>query len=192
MSVLSTIFDVRFSLHLIINLFSLIILLRFCYQRIISDRDTLFGFFLFGNGVFIVTALLHDVEMSMGFAFGLFAVFSMLRYRTESISIQDMSCLFIVIVISLISSVAPIAWWELLLLNGLIVALVALGASAWFAPCRGEQVVLYERVDLIQPQHRMALIEDLTQRTGLNVVSVDILEIDFLRDTARLKLHYER
>ncbi len=100
MSNLATIFNVTFSVHFIINISFLLILLRVIYYRHSPNRDSLFGFFMFGNGVFLVTALLHNVEMSMGFAFGLFAVFSMLRYRTESLSIRDMTYLFTVIVMA--------------------------------------------------------------------------------------------
>ena len=96
-----TILTIDFLIRFIINIASLLVLLRLIHYRSASHRDSLGGFLLFGNGVFLVTALLHNVEMSMGFAFGLFAVFSMLRYRTETLSIGDMAYLFVSITIAL-------------------------------------------------------------------------------------------
>ena len=100
--VAESIFTSHFLITGLINLIASLILLRMIYYKHSPNREMLFGFFLFGNGVFVITALLHDVEMSAGFALGLFAVFSMLRYRTESIAIRDMTYLFITIAIALI------------------------------------------------------------------------------------------
>ncbi len=98
--------DTEFFIRLCINVVSLFILVRFLYYRKSPNRDFLFTFYLFGFVVFIITRVLHNVEISMGFAFGLFAVFTMLRYRTESISIKEMTFLFIVIGIALLNAVA--------------------------------------------------------------------------------------
>ena len=92
---------------LLINTIFLAVLLRGIFFRHSPKRNFLFGFFMFGTGVFLVTHLLQGVEISMGFAFGLFAIFAMLRYRTETISIRDMTYLFLVIVISLLSMSGP-------------------------------------------------------------------------------------
>ena len=113
-----------------------IFLLRVIYFRISPNRESVFSFFLFANGVFIVTYLLHGIELSMGFAFGLFAVFAMLRYRTEAISIRDMTYLFIVIGMALMCSVAELLHWELGLLVALVNVLAGVGESR-FTPKRG-------------------------------------------------------
>ncbi|NRB38290.1 MAG: DUF4956 domain-containing protein [Pseudomonadales bacterium] len=183
--------NVDFLFRFIACIFSLWILLHQIMNRFSPDKESIFGFFLFGCGVYLVTGLLHNVEMSMGFAFGLFAVFSMLRYRTESISIHNMTYLFLVIVTSLLSSVGPLTLLELIILNMFVCILVAV--SEVVVQGRGVQVkdVTYDRIDLIKPENYQELLNDLCHRTGLNVVRADIENINFLRDTASLKIHFE-
>ncbi len=181
---------VEFVVRLIINLISLFVLVRLCYYRKSPNRDFLFSFYLFGIGVFFVTRLLHNVEMSMGFAFGLFAIFSMLRYRTESISIKEMTYLFLVISIALLSAVSQIHYWELLLVNLLISGFAAFAESVLFMPQLTGRTIQYEKIDNIKPQNRDILLDDLRKRTGLNIRTVHVESVDFLRDTALLKIYY--
>jgi hypothetical protein len=126
----------------------------------------------------------------MGFAISLFAIFSMLRYRTESISIKEMTYLFLVIGIALLSAVSQINYWELLLINLLISGFAAFAESLLFMPNLIEKTIQYEKIDNIKPQNRELLLADLKQRTGLNIQTVHIENIDFLRDTALLKIYY--
>lgn len=163
-----------------------IFLLRVIYFRISPNRESVFSFFLFANGVFIVTYLLHGIELSMGFAFGLFAVFAMLRYRTEAISIRDMTYLFIVIAMALMCSVANLLHWELAVLVTLVNALAALGESQLISPRVTEYRMTYDKVKLIAPQHRAELIQDLESRLGVKVKNVSIGRIDYLSDSAQL------
>ena len=100
----------KFFSLLVINTIFLGILLRGIFYRYSPDRNSVFGFYMFGTGVFLLTHLLQAVEISMGFAFGLFAIFAMLRYRTESITIRNMTYLFLVIVISLLNGVGPLTY----------------------------------------------------------------------------------
>ncbi|NJO14418.1 MAG: DUF4956 domain-containing protein [Thioploca sp.] len=182
--------DMAFFIRFAINLLSLFVLVRLCYYRKSPNRDFLFSFYLFGIGVFFVTRLLHNVDVSMGFAFSLFAIFSMLRYRTESISIKEMTYLFLVIGIALLSAVSQINYWELLLINLLISGFAAFAESLLFMPNLTEKTIQYEKIDNIKPQNRELLLADLKQRTGLNIQTVQIENIDFLRDTALLKIYY--
>ena len=185
------IFNNYFILKFIINMISLLLLLRFIYYRNSPNRDSLFGFFLFGNGVFLVTALLHNVEMSMGFAFGLFAVFSMLRYRTESISIRDMTYLFIVIVMALMSAVGPVSTIELAALNLVICFLAAISETSILAPKICEKKIVYEKVELAKPGRYNELMLDICHRTGLEVIKAEVLNINFLQDTANIRIFYK-
>lgn len=188
---MTSVFTLTFFLHFIVNTASLLLLLRFIYYRNSPNRDSLMGFFLFGSGVFLVTGLLHDVEMSIGFAFGLFAVFSMLRYRTESISIRDMTYLFLVIVIALMSAVAPVSVVELAALNGIVCLLTAMSETSILAPKILEKEVVYENIEFVKPQHYEELLADLSNRTGLDVRKVEIGEMDFLRDCVRIRVYYK-
>lgn len=184
---LSLDFFVRYGLLLV----ACVILLRLIYFRHSPNREALFSFFLFANGVFIVTYLLSGIELSMGFAFGLFAVFAMLRYRTEAITIRDMTYLFIVIGLALMCSVAPLVYWELALLLTLVNVLAVVGESYWLAPSVVERKVNYDKVALIAPEHRKALIEDLQLRLGVRVVKIDIGRVDYLSDSALLTVFCE-
>jgi len=126
----------------------------------------------------------------MGAAFGLFAVFSMLRYRTESISLKDMTYLFLVIAIGLISAISKGHGSEQLLFNGVILTLTFLLESTLLMKKESAQSVLYERIELIPPQQRLELLSDLRIRTGLNIHRIEINEIDLLKDAARLTVYY--
>ncbi len=182
--------DINFLGRFLINTMTLFVLVKYCYYRRTPNRDFLFSFFLFGTGVYIVSYLLHNVKVSMGFAFGLFAIFSMLRYRTEAISIKSMTYLFLVITVSLLSAVGQTTTVELLLLNALICVCTSLAESKMLTPQLAEQIVRYEKIENIRPQNRKALLDDLRLRTGLEIRNVLIDKIDFLRDTATLRIFY--
>jgi len=172
----------------IINAGFLLILLRMFYFTHSRDRDSLFGFFLFGHGVYLVTGLMHEVNISMGFAFGLFAVLSMLRYRTESISIRDMTYLFLVIVMSLMAAVGPIGLYSLAAINTIMLGIVWLSETHNFAPRTVHKIVTYDNTRNIRPENRDALHHDLQARLGESVVGVDIKSVDFVRDIAVLRV----
>ena len=179
-----------FSLLLINTLF-LGILLRGIFYRHSPIRNSMFGFFMFGTGVFLVTHLLQGVEISMGFAFGLFAIFAMLRYRTESISIRDMTYLFLVIVISLLNGVGPLTAASAAFINSLLCLIVAAGESSLFAPRIFEKSIRYENIHNVRPENYHLLVEDIIERTGLDVQNIEISNIDFLSDIANLKVSYK-
>ena len=128
----------------------------------------------------------------MGFALGLFAVFGILRYRTEAIPIRQMTYLFIVIGLSMINSSAnkSISWFEILLANGIITIITYLIDRVWFSTIELTKTILYEKIELIKPENEQELIEDLKLRTGLQIVAVKIDKVDFLRDTAQIKIYY--
>ena len=173
---------------LIINTVSILILLRGIYYRITPNREFLFGFFMFGVGVFFVAYLLSNVDISMGFAFGLFAVFSMLRYRTESISLRDMTYLFLVITLSLLSAVGPISIQNLLIVNVFICIISAYAETKYFAPLIEEKIIFYDNIELLRADKVEDLMLDLRDRTGLSIFKVEIDSIDFLRDTGKVKV----
>ena len=182
--------DLHFLSLLAINLFSVLVLMRGIYFRYSTDRDALLGLTMFGMGVFLVTHLLHDIEMSMGFAFGLFAVFSMLRYRTESIPVRDMTYLFLVIVIALITAVVPAEPLEILAINMLLCLLARLAETRLLAPRTHDKLVTYENIDNIKPENHEVLRQDLIARTGLDIYRFEIRNIDFLKDVAQIRVFY--
>ena len=175
-----------------IDLLFLIIIVRVIYYRIKDEKDYVFTFFMFNILTFFICFLLRKVPMEMGFALGLFAVFGILRYRTEAIPIRQMTYLFIVIGLSMINSLAnkSISWLEILLANGIITIITYLIDRVWFSTKEQTKTILYEKIELIKPENEQELIEDLKQRTGLQIVAVKVDKVDFLRDTAQIKIYY--
>ena len=186
---IDTAFDLDFLQRLVINLVTVMVLIRL-YYRVSSHRDNAAAFMLFGVVVFFVTKFLHTAEVSMGFAFGLFAVFSMLRYRTQAIGIKEMTWLFLVIGVALLTAIAPLHILELIVLNAGIVGIAWVLETRWMLPLRAETEIEYEKIENIQPHKKTELLRDLAARTGLHVVDAEVISVSFLKDTAMLRLHY--
>ena len=177
-----------------INFIFLIIIVRLIYYRIKDDKDYVFTFIMFNILTFFICFLLRKVPMQMGFALGLFAVFGILRYRTEAIPIRQMTYLFIVIGISMINALSnkSISIFELIFTNGFITLITYLIDRVWFQTIEESKNILYEKIDLIKPENQEDLIQDLKERTGLPIHAVKIVKIDFLRDTASITIYYNR
>lgn len=182
--------SIKFLSRFLVNIVSVFILIRFIYYRHYHRTDLFLTFFGFNVIIFLITYLLNKVEMSMGAAFGLFAVFSMLRYRTEGISAKDMTYLFIVIALGLITAISKGSWDDLSIMSLILLSLTALLEGGWFIKKEFSKIIFYDKINLIPVDKRAELIEDLSIRTGLNINRVDIKEIDFLKDSALLTVYY--
>ena len=180
----------KFFMRLGINLVSIIILIRFIYFPAHKSKEYFFTFFIFNLLIFLITFLLNKVEMSMGAAFGLFAVFSMLRYRTEGITIKDMTYLFLVIAIGLINAVSKGGWDEFVMINLIILVSTFLLESNLLMKREATKIIEYENIELIKPDKREELILDLETRTGIKINRIYISEVNFLRDTATIIIYY--
>lgn len=184
-------FDLVFFVRLAINVVSMIVLIRMIYYPVSRRHDFFFTFFMFNLVIFIVTILLNtNSGFSIGAAFGLFAIFALLRYRTEDISTRDMTYLFMSITIGLISSINQGTVVEILIVNGIILLAAFLIEGNVFIRPEFVKTVEYENIDLIRPDRQEELLADLKERTGLEIHKVYIRRIDFLRDTATIKIHY--
>ena len=175
-----------------INFIFLFTIVRLIYYKVKDDKDYVFTFFMFNILTFFICFLLRKVPMEMGFALGLFAVFGILRYRTEAIPIRQMTFLFIVIGISMINALSnkSISFLELFFTNGLITLITYLIDRVWFKSLELKKSITYEKIELIVPEKENELINDLKKRTGLNIHAVSIDKIDFLRDTASITIFY--
>jgi hypothetical protein len=180
----------KFFMRLAVDFFSVFVLIRFVYYPIYRNKEFFFTFFIFNLIIFLITYLLNKVEMSMGAAFGLFAVFSMLRYRTEGISMKDMTYLFLVIAMGLITAVSKGNLDELLLLNAIIVIFTFFLESNILLKKEVAKNIMYENIEMIKPEHRMELIADLERRMGIKINRLSIGKIDFLKDTATIRVYY--
>jgi hypothetical protein len=180
----------KFFWRLLIDFAAMFVLVRIIYFRIHKKKDFLFTYFLFNVIIFVITYLLNKVEMSMGAAFGLFAVFSILRLRTEGLTTKDMTYLFVSIAVGLIAAVSKSTYFELVIINLIIIAFTyALDGNLLM---RNELVktVQYENIELIKPENYEAMMADLRNRTGLNIHRVSINKIDFLKDIAIVKIYF--
>jgi hypothetical protein len=183
--------------RLLIDLVTMFILVRLIYFPIYKHREFFFMYVIFNLIIFMISFLLNKVDLSMGAAFGLFAVFSMLRYRTESISIKDMTYLFLCIAIGLLTAVTKIKgapdnyeYVFLIFLNGAILLLTWLLESSRFMKKEMSKFIIYENIDLIQSQKKEDLIADIRHRTGIPVHRISIQKINFLKDSAIIKIYY--
>tara|TARA_Y100000589_G_scaffold73041_1_gene66058 strand:+ start:2462 stop:3061 length:600 start_codon:yes stop_codon:yes gene_type:complete len=176
-----------------IDFIFLFVIVRLVYYKVKDEKDYVFTFFIFNILTFFICYLLRKVPMEMGFALGLFAVFGILRYRTEAIPVRQMTYLFIVIGISMINALAnkSISIIELVFTNGMITLITYTIDRVWFQSLELTKSITYEKIDLILPEKEEELIEDLKLRTGLNINSVKVGKIDFLRDTAQVTIYYK-
>ena len=186
----SDFFDLLF--RYLFNLFVCYIIVRWVYYPIHRNKDYFFTYFLFNAIIFMLSYMMNNVKLEMGVAFGLFAVFSILRYRTISVSIKEMAYLFTVISLAAINSLSSkkISLAEMLLANAIIISIVFILERLWLIKHASFKTVEYDRIDLIKPEKHDEMMEDLRQRTGLPVHRFEIGKIDFLRDSARLKVYY--
>ncbi len=180
----------KFFIRIAVDFVSVFILIRFIYFRTYKNRENFFTFFIFNLIIFLITFILNKSDMSMGAAFGLFAVFSMLRYRTEGITTKDMTYLFLVIAMGLITALSKGTWFELSLLNFIIILFTYLLESTILMKKEIAQIIQYENIEMIKPESHSELIADLEKRMGVKINRINIGKIDFLKDTALIKVYY--
>ncbi|MBE6339879.1 MAG: DUF4956 domain-containing protein [Bacteroidales bacterium] len=165
-------------------------LIHFFYYPKSQRKDYYFTFFIISVSVFLMIYLLGGVKLKIGFALGLFAIFGIIRYRTESMPVREMTYLFAIIAVSVINALAEIGYAGLLIVNVAFIICIWLTESAKWLNSESSKLIQYDRIALIKPECRQELIIDLKLRTGLNVTKVEVGSIDFLRDTAVLKVYY--
>ena len=169
-----------------------LIIIRSIYYPITKRKDYLFTYLLFSVIVFFLCQLLSSVKLGLGFALGLFAIFGIIRYRTDPIPIKEMTYLFVVIGLAAINGLAnkKISYAELIFTNLTIIAVTFALEKLWLVKGETRKTVVLEKIELIKPENYELLLEDLRERTGLNIHRVEIGRIDFLRDTARVRVFY--
>jgi uncharacterized membrane protein YoaK (UPF0700 family) len=182
----------HFILMFLINLFFATLIIRGIYYRTNKNPQYLFTFMISNILVFCVTMALADIKQKTGFAFGLFAVFSILRYRTEPIPIKEMTFLFVSIIVAVINALSRGggSLTQLLLTNSLIAFSCYLLEKIWLKHYSTGMSITYEKIELLDPSRREELLADLQKRTGVVVKRFDIESMDFLRDTARIQIYY--
>ncbi|MGB1247541.1 MAG: DUF4956 domain-containing protein [Chitinophagales bacterium] len=180
-------------IRLSLNLMVAYSIIHFVYKPTRRDSEYVFTFMMFSPLIFFICALFSKVELSIGFAFGLFAVFSVLRYRTTTIQVKEMTYLFIVMAIAVINALATkkVSYTELLFTNFFI--LFAAYIFERYSANKGLHMttVQYEIIENIKPANEELLIKDLKEKLGKDVIRYEIVEVDYLKDTARIRIFYK-
>ena len=191
-----------------VNLLVCWILVHFFYYRKSRRRDYYFTFMVFSSAMLMLLYIMGSVEVGVGLTLGLFAIFGVIRYRTETVPIREMTYLFVIIAMAAVNGLAPVyrlvgatslhphyalEWGSvgiLLLANALVVVLIWVLESEWLSRRSATKLVLYDRIDLIVPEKREELIADLQKRLGVQVTDVEIGHVDFLKDSAFIKVSF--
>ena len=179
---------IRFSFNMIF----IFLVARSLYYNATRRKDYLFTYILISTVVFFMCFLLDNVKLQIGFALGLFAIFGIIRYRTQQIPIKEMTYLFLVIGLSVINALSnsKISYSELLFTNLAIIFITFILEKTWNIKHENKKNIEYEKIELIKPENRKLLIADLEERTGLKINRLEIGRINFRRDTAKITIYY--
>lgn len=181
-----------FFLRFLFNFVVAYTVIRWIYYPVHKNKDYLFTYFLFNIIIFVLCYMMKNSQLQIGVAFGLFAVFSVLRYRTMNVSIMDMAYLFLVISIGVINSLSndQVSIAEVIFANVLVVGIIYVMEKVWLVRHASSKTIVYEKIENIKPENYDKLIADLKERTGLDIHRAEIGRIDFMTDVARIKIFY--
>jgi len=180
----------RFGLNLLVTT----IIIRYLYYKKTKKRDYVFTYYMISIIVFFLCFTLKKYELDIGMALGLFAIFGIIRYRTDPIDIKEMTFLFIVIGVSVINSLANknMSYIEIISTNIAIIAAIALLESSKVLGNQFSKKIIYEKIENIKPENYHLLKEDLEDRIGLKINRICVNDVDFLKDTAKITIYYDR
>ena len=180
-------------LAFLINLIAILIIVRGLYYPKCKRGEFFFTYILIAISTFMLIYVLGDVKLKAGIALGLFAIFSIIRYRTEQVAIREMTYLFIIIALSAINglTVSELSIGEVIIINILFIMSIWICESKLLISHYSYKVIKYDNVNLITPEKREELIADLEKRTGLKIEKVEVGSIDFLKDAAIVKMYYK-
>ena len=185
---------VEFLLRFGLNAFTILLLVRWLYYPATRRKEYLFTYILISTVVFLLCFLLESVKLQIGFALGLFAIFGIIRYRTNTMPIKEMTYLFLVIGISVINALSSTntTLADLLFANIALVSITYALERVWLLKHEASKTIIYEKIDLIRPENYADLLKDLSERTGIKkIYRVETGLIDFLKDTCILTIYYE-
>lgn len=159
-----------------------------------SRPEYLFTYLVFTALAYLATSLLRDVQLTLGFSFGLLAVFTIMRFRSVMIPVREMTYLYVSIMLPFANALfyaTRVTFTDVIIINGVIALFLIVGDRIVLMHYGVSQVIYYEKIDLIRAGNRQALIDDLNERTGQKVKRYIVEEIDFLRDTAMLTVYFD-
>ena len=175
-----------------LNTIFLTIIIQWLYYKSVKKRDYLFTYYMIGVIVFFLCFTLKKYELDIGMALGLFAIFGIIRYRTNPVPIKEMTYLFVIIGVSVINSLAnqKMSFAEIVGANIIIVSTIYIIERIWFRENTLSKNIIYEKIENIKPEMHDVLVQDLEERTGLKITEVEIGKIDFLKDTTSITIKY--
>lgn len=176
----------------IMNIIFLTIIIRFLYYKSTKRKDYLFTYYMISIIVFFLCFTMKKFELDLGMALGLFAIFGIIRYRTDAIGIKEMTYLFVVIGVSVMNALAnkKMSYAEIIMANVIVAGATAILEYVWLQKQELEKDVIYEHIENIKPENEALLLADLEDRIGIKINRVVIGEVDFMKDIARLKIYY--
>ena len=182
----------KLAFRFVTNLVFITLIIRWLYYSGTKQRDYVFTFFMIGIIVFFLCFTLKKYKIDSGVAIGLFALFGILRYRTDPIPIKEMTYLFVIIGISVVNSLAnsKMSYAEVLTANVATVAAIYIMEKLWKADKFILKKIKYEKIDNIKPENYALLKSDLEERTGLDIQVIEVGDIDFLKDESTLIIKY--
>ncbi len=178
----------------VFNLAVALIIVRFIYYPVKQNKNYVFTFVAFNTTIYFIMSALTSIELSVGVGFGLFGLFSLLRYRTDPMPPREMTYLFVVIALPILNSVlmSDADWAYLLVANTAVISVLTFLEQGWGFRYEASRRLTYERIELIKPENYPLLLADLRERTGLPVKRCEVGDINFLRDTAEIKIYYDQ
>lgn len=177
----------------VLNVLSAFFVVRLVYYPRGRSNDYVFTFLAFNTVIYFIMGLFTSIELSIGAGFGLFALFSILRYRTETVPIREMTYLFVMAALPILNSVlwGSSEYDKLLIVDLLVVLILWILDREWgFYRNRSQMSIVYEKIDLIKKERKEEMLKDLSERTGLSVLDFDVVNINFLRDVAEIRITY--
>ena len=177
-------------LRYLLNLISVFIVFRFIYFKNYKNTDLFLTFFGFNSIIFFISFMLNKVEISTGAGFGLFAVFSVLRYRTEGIGVKDMTYLFLSISIGLLTAIGPSDGIEISLFCFLIILLTLIIENSILGKKEASKIIVYDSLDFINESQKQKLVDELKRKTGIEIHRISVDNIDYLKDSCTITIYY--
>ena len=181
-----------FGFSFLLNSLVAFLIVRAIYYPVRRDKEYVLTFLTFNTLIFLIAHLLQGVNVTIGLGLSMFAIFRMLRYRTDPIPTREMTYLFVMIGLPFVNAllVAQGNYAGLLIADALVIAVLLLVEKGWGFQYVSHKTITYERIELIKPEHYTALLDDLRARTGLDSTRCEIGKLDFLRDVAEIKIDY--
>ncbi len=179
---------IRFGFNLVATTFVVLL-----YSRISRKKDFYFSYFAISVAVFLLVFLLENVKLELGFALGLFAIFGIIRYRTDAIPPKEMTYLFVIIAVSVINALSKdyVGYFELTMVNVLLVGVLWVLEKVLMLRQEDSLRVVYENIENLHNGKEAELLADLENRTGIVIKRYHIEKIDFLRDVAQITIYFE-